>query len=367
MRKGSNGNFITTILIIIILLVIFLLGIIIWNYISEFIENDLEMEEQLQEISWYDKVISSKGQGEESIEVINITEEKNEEADIKEVADNNYHYLQIDDTAKIIYNKLNNNIEQMKTGRYSVNFGKQFNDLLHNSNGKNSLNKSYQQAIDALMLDYPEYFFINVEKLIMTVTSTTVNKNTTYEVSIGNEDESYLEDGFYSKSDVDAAIKEIQNIKNQITGNSAYKVVLNVHDMLVDNVEYDQTLSNQNIRNVYGTLCNKMAVCEGYAKAFKYMMDAANIPCIVVIGKGINSEGKTEAHAWNYVKLDGKWYGIDVTWDDPMLIGGVRLSNKDKYKYFLKGKGLLDNHIPTGLASETGITFSYPELGNDYK
>lgn len=364
MRKKSSGNLITILLIIIILFIVFLLGMVVLNYMFEFMGNDLKIENKPQSDSWYDKVISSKRQDEESMEVINITEEKNE---IKEVANNNYHYLQIDDTAKIIYNKLNNNIEQMKSGRYSVDFGKQFNELLHNENGKSSLNKSYQQAIDALMLDYPEYFFINIEKLIMTVTTTTINKNTTYEVSIGNEDESYLEYGFYNKSDVDNAIKQIQNFKNQITGDSEYKIVLNVHDMLVDNVEYDQTLNNQNIRNVYGTLCNKKAVCEGYAKAFKYLMDEVNIPCIVVIGKGINSEGKTEAHAWNYVKLNGIWYGIDVTWDDPILIGRGRLSNKDRYKYFLRGKGLLENHTPTGVASETGIIFSYPELSNDYR
>ena len=369
MEKESNGNFISIILIIMILLIVAGLSILVINNMYIFEEKEGEISKN-QENFAYDKVINSERRDEDTTEVIGIlsnNEEQTQKKEVKEIANNNYHYEQIDDTAKKIYNKINNDIEKMKTGTYSVDFGKQFNDLLHKSDGKNILNKSYQQAIDALMLDYPEYFFIDVEKLIMTITSTTSGKNTTYEVIIGNSDESYLEEGFSNKNDVDKAIREVRNVRNQISGDSKYNIILNVHDLLVDNVEYDQSISKQNIRNVYGTLCNKVAVCEGYAKTFKYMMDGANIPCIVVIGNGVNSQGKTESHAWNYVEIDGTWYGIDVTWDDPVLIGGGKLSKKDKYKYFLKGKELLNNHTPTGLASETGIVFSYPELGNDYK
>lgn len=363
MEENSKGRFTSIILIILILSIIAGLGVLAIKYMYIFEENDIEVQAQQELLE--DDIIETKENDNESIEII-AAEEKNENKneENKEVSDNNYHYKQIDDTAKKIYNKMNGSIEKMKTGTYTINFGQEFNDLLHKSNGKNTLNKAYQQAIDALMLDYPEYFFIDVEKLIMTITSTTTGSKTTYEVAIGNDEESYLEVGFSNKNDVDAAITEVRNARGKISGNSTYEVILSAHDLLVDNVEYDKTLSNQNIRNVYGTLCNNKAVCEGYAKTFKYMMDAVNIPCIVVIGNATNSKGENESHAWNYVKIDGIWYGIDATWDDPVLIGGGKLSNKDKYKYFLRGKSLLDNHTPTGLASQTGIAFSYPELGD---
>ena len=59
-----------------------------------------------------------------------------------------------------------------------------------------------------------------------------------------------------------------------------------VHDYLVNNVEYDTSISQSNIYDIYGALVNNVAVCEGYARAFKYIMDEMNIPCVLVIGQG---------------------------------------------------------------------------------
>lgn len=374
MEENKKGKFTVVVLIIIIFLIISLLGVLVLNFVFEFQETD-EVENQksigdflTQKVINTEKNNKISGGISDTIKSTPTGEKATTPTKTIENANNNYHYLQIDDTAKIIYDKINENIEDMKTGTYDINFGKQFNDLLHKSDGKNELNKSYQEAVDAIMLDYPEYFFINVEKLIMTVSSTTIGSKTTYEVSIGHGEESYLEDGFSNKNDVDIAIRAVRNFRYQASvGGSDYKIVQNAHDWLINGIEYDESLSEQNIRNIYGALNNKKAVCEGYAKAFKYIMDEANIPCIIVIGNGINASGKTESHAWNYVKVDGVWYGIDVTWDDPILIGGGKLSDKDRYKYFLKGTSFLKNHLATGKASETGITFTYPDLGADYK
>lgn len=46
-----------------------------------------------------------------------------------------------------------------------------------------------------------------------------------------------------------------------------------------------------------------------------------NIPCIIVIGKATNTKGQTENHAWNYVQINEKWYAVDCTWDDPVIVG----------------------------------------------
>ena len=61
------------------------------------------------------------------------------------------------------------------------------------------------------------------------------------------------------------------------------------------------------VQTAYGALVNKEAVCEGYAKAYKLLLNAMGIECDVVI----NAE-----HAWNVVQLEGKWYLVDVTNDD---------------------------------------------------
>lgn len=72
----------------------------------------------------------------------------------------------------------------------------------------------------------------------------------------------------------------------------------------------------------------------------------------MVIGKGTNSEGKTENHAWNYVSLGNAWYAIDCTWDDPVSSTGW-VSNSSKYRYFLKGSNnMIQDHRPSGQFTE---------------
>ena len=110
---------------------------------------------------------------------------------------------------------------------------------------------------------------------------------------------------------------------------------------MIDTVEYDVN-AGTGIRDIYGTLINQKAVCEGYAKAFKYIMDELEIPCILVCGTATNSVGVTENHAWNYVQIDGIWYAVDVTWDDPVpdlgeyvsyecfLLSGAAIQEEDR-------------------------------------
>ena len=141
-----------------------------------------------------------------------------------------------------------------------------------------------------------------------------------------------------------------------------------VHDYLVNNCSFDESLKKSNIYNLYGAIVNKEAVCEGYTKAFKYLMDKIGIECVVVIGKATNSENATERHAWNYVKINGNWYAIDVTWDDPIVRGHGYIGNNIKYKYFLKGSTFIEkDHFESGQLTEGGQIYTYPILSlKDY-
>lgn len=67
-----------------------------------------------------------------------------------------------------------------------------------------------------------------------------------------------------------------------------------------------------------GRLGAEGPVCEGYARALKVLCDRLGIPCVLVDGWALaDAEADLRApHMWNYVELDGAWYGIDVTWND---------------------------------------------------
>lgn len=90
-------------------------------------------------------------------------------------------------------------------------------------------------------------------------------------------------------------------------------------------------------------------VCEGYARAFKVLCDELDIPCVLVDGvaKGDQDE-KPGGHMWNYVQLDGGWYAVDVTWNDPYVSSRPtqKVSGHENQKWLLLGS---DTQVASGL------------------
>ncbi len=287
--------------------------------------------------------------------------------DYSNVQVDKYFYNQLDEKSRIIYRAFESNKEQMKTGTYQIELGTSFSDILSQSNGQEKLGEYYQSAIEAYTYDNAEVFYLSPKKMYLNIETTTRGGVSTYDVYINSGNEvNYLTEEFSSKAEVDQAIAQIEQVKNQIlqnkTGNT-YEDIKMVHDYLVDSINYESSLSKQNIYNIYGALVNRECVCEGYARAFKYLLDELNIPCIMVIGTGTNSQGETENHAWNYVQLGGNWYAVDTTWDDPVVIGGGTASEESRYKYFLVGREIIDqDHSPSGQFTEGGKIFSYPNV-----
>lgn len=290
------------------------------------------------------------------------------------VVQSRYLYQQLEDEGKTIYNALYQNKDNLKSGIYKIEFGNAFQKLLSKENGDAELKKQYQSAIEALVYENPDIFYLDVTKMYINIEKITKITGTKYNVYIDNGNEiSYLSSGFYSKEDIENYESQIEQIKNQIlllvVGKSDYDKIKIIHDYLIDTIEYEGTLQKKHIYDIYGALINKTCVCEGYAKAFQYLMNEIGIENTIVIGTGTNSKNQTENHAWNYVKLNGQWYAVDVTWDDPIITGGGKLTNKSRYQYFLKGsKTMGKNHMITGKFTNEGQLFEYPILSvEDYK
>ena len=113
-------------------------------------------------------------------------------------------------------------------------------------------------------------------------------------------------------------------------GMSAYEMELAVHDWLVEWGSYDRTVydnPNHSGRDPWGMLVGGYGNCLGYSSTFQLLMDLSGVECITVVGAAF---GSREDHAWNMVKLDGEWYCVDVTWDDPT--GAAR--NGRHHRYF---------------------------------
>ena len=286
---------------------------------------------------------------------------------------NKYLYSQLGENGKIIYEKLYENKENLKTGTYTIQFGNAFYDILSQENGSDKLQEEYQTAIEAFTYDNPDVFYIDVTKMYINIETIQKIFSTKYNVYINSaKDPTYLLDGFTSKEQIDQSESQVIAVKNQIlnqiAGKNDIEKMKYIHDYLVDTIEYDQTFAEKNIYNIYGALVSKTCVCEGYAKALQYLLNEAELENIIITGTATNSDGKTENHAWNYVNINEKWYAIDTTWDDPIIVGGGKLTNTIRYRYFLKGSSTMNkNHFISTKFTSGGQDFEFPKLSiTDY-
>lgn len=283
-------------------------------------------------------------------------------------AQNYYYYQQLNDTGKIIYVTIEKNVDKMLSGEDNIPLPNAVNEAAK-KDGKEVVAKEFQNAWDAFITDKSEYFYIDSSKVCLITKITTKGKNTDYQFFIGKGDNAtYLIDEFISKEDVEKALAKItiesDEVLKDATGNN-YEKMMYIHNYIVDNTKYE-TQKNAHTANIYGCIVNKRAICEGYARTFKYYMDKLDIPCILVSGEAVNENGNSERHAWNYVYINNNWYAIDTTWDDPIIIGNGRITDKIKYKYFLKGsKTMKKDHTTNGQVTENGMEFKYPELATE--
>ncbi len=334
-------------------------------------DNNITNPEKIveQEEKTVDKNIEAPQILENPINSLQSASSSNEEVKY-DVNIDRYLYNQLEEYSKIIYRAFETNKEQMKTGVAEIQLGNYFSDLLNQANGQELLGDYYQSAIEAYTYDNPDVFYLSPNKMYLNIETTTKANKKTYRVFINNGNQNnYLIDEFSNVQQVNTALSRIDQVKNYIvskkTGNT-YQDIKMVHDYLIDNISYDTTLAKDNIYNIYGALVNKECVCEGYARAFKYILDDLDIPCVLVLGKGINSEGLTENHAWNYVQLENTWYAVDTTWDDPIIIGGGTASENMKLKYFLKGNNQMSkDHAANGQFTDNGKIFTYPTISNN--
>jgi hypothetical protein len=129
-----------------------------------------------------------------------------------------------------------------------------------------------------------------------------------------------------------------------------------IHDYCLDNFTYDRAFG-KNSFSVLGPVINKKGVCEGIAKFVKLAFDYTGLKSIVVSGNANNPAlgSKMESHAWNIVKIKGKTFHLDVTFD-------MSIKKKvNRYDYF--------NLCDTDILKDHEITDEIPECstaGQDY-
>lgn len=156
-------------------------------------------------------------------------------------------------------------------------------------------------------------------------------------------------------------------IDNYITfGMSDFEKEMQIIKYLVNTVSYDQNEINDNTPSLndsykaYGALVNHKAVCSGYAKAFDLLAKKCELSTIVVTGEAINSNAQNGPHAWNQIYLDGDWYNVDVTWEDP--ITNYKLGEGELFSNYINRT---DEEFSINHNRETGHYCTATKYGKD--
>ena len=120
----------------------------------------------------------------------------------------------------------------------------------------------------------------------------------------------------YTKEDIEEIDKKINDIYNSLILSDSNQIenIKSVHDYIINNSKYDSLRSDNNIINyksdiAYGTLIQGYGICGGYTDAMELFLEKMKIKSYKV---------SSDSHVWNAVFINGNWYHLDLTWDDPV-------------------------------------------------
>ena len=275
--------------------------------------------------------------------------------------ENYYQYSNLTETEKKIYNDICTAIETTQ-------------NVINLSKYRISYNKMWE-IFQKLVADNPQYFWVSkfIEYTHLNQNGNDIIIDLILHYTDGDTTDSLSGNKFKTMASRDKISAQIAVINQQVeaflstvpTNLSDLEKEYLIHNAIVNSISYDHdavgkelTLNNYSrVYDIYGTLFNQKAVCEGYSRLFQYLCYQVGINCTIVHGTSEN-----QAHAWNAVKLNNNWYHLDVTWNDS--------SNMEMplYDYFnLTTNGILKDHtidyeelaVPNANANEYSFTNTF--------
>jgi len=163
-----------------------------------------------------------------------------------------------------------------------------------------------------------------------------------------------IPDEYPRAKDIAAVLKDIAGGIFPDPSASDFDKALAAHDWLVANLEYSvSTPSISDENGSYGAFVLRRTMCQGYAEAFELLLRCyTDVEVVQIVGEAMNiglfggdeqgpAEENWRGHAWNAVNIDGDWYQVDTTFNDP--IGNP--SGRVTHFYFGQSDGvMIKNH-----------------------
>jgi len=292
------------------------------------------------------------------------------------------YYDQLDANGKAIYDAINSATPDLDTIYVKLPFvlsASAGNSTDAEAYVKTMVKASIDTSFAALRLSSPLAFWVWGPSLVrwsldekLADTSATVT-GITFTLGLGNYPKDPVTGQFEGiqkmLDDINAAVDKFHSSSTSMRG-----ILLDMNNYLVNLVTYDPNWGKANespfTHDVYGVFVDPShyAVCDGYSKALLLLCQREGIDCVVVMGTALPN---LENHAWNYVKMDdGKWYGIDVTWNDDghgdnpyFLAGGDTFFSTHQQGVFLRA-GLMTYQLNSPALNSVGYGGGKP---NNYE
>ncbi|MCR5204823.1 MAG: hypothetical protein K6E47_07180 [Lachnospiraceae bacterium] len=249
--------------------------------------------------------------------------------DSTEPAGSCYHYSQLNETEQKIYRELY---------RGCLDYESQINVTPVNMD-------TCEKVVYAFRYDHPEFFWI-----MDTITTTSSSSGLVIRVEFSVPADAKSKTGLMEKA-ADSVLKNIPE--------KEYDKVKYLYEYIINTTEYDTDAPDH--QTAYSALVGKYSVCGGYSAAFLYLCDKAGIYCGYVTGEIVGAE----KHAWNFVRLNDKYYWVDTTWGDPSYVNYTKGPEDIFYDYLcvpdseiMNGRLFSNDEAYSGHKSY--MTFEYP-------
>lgn len=232
-----------------------------------------------------------------------------------------------------------------------------------------------QAANDAIAYDCPEVFWINNFTIgVKSATPVTINEDRTQAIcgisKITMNAKERFEDAYDSRETFKENVYNAYvSLSAKLNGKTECEIVKGIHDYICVNAAYGQNNGAEVSHTAAGFFLfnDKYVVCDGYAKALQVLCNKFGIKSVLIAGDVIRSSGDTEAHAWNYVLLDGAYYLVDATWDDAGSTADTTYLLKGWDSIGSSGKAISEERREYNAFSSTeySSTFARPLLSSD--
>lgn len=167
-----------------------------------------------------------------------------------------------------------------------------------------------QKVADLLWNEMPEAFHLSDSMDVYSL----IDRDILYSLKLG--------DYMCTKAQYASMYAEFENATDNMVKDlksdkiSDLKKALILHDRLALCCEYDESVNEGNesykTYTAYGAVVEGIAVCQGYAEAYDYLLEKVGIYSVLCASEALY-------HVWNIIEINGKLYHVDTTWDDPVF------------------------------------------------